>query len=91
MPQYRIIGIGMDYSSTSKQAVKWTIDHLVRSGDTVILIHVLSGKGDHGEKVLWGNTGSRPYNFCTILSQNAIMLVILFILTWSCFFDVCQL
>jgi nucleotide-binding universal stress UspA family protein len=64
MSQNRTIGIGMDYSPTSKQAVKWTIDHLVRIGDTVILIHVLSGKGDHGEKVLWGDTGSRLYNFC---------------------------
>ncbi|KAJ3700302.1 hypothetical protein LUZ61_004007 [Rhynchospora tenuis] len=58
MTRYRTIGIGMDYSPTSKQAVQWTIDHLVRSGDTVILIHVVSGKSDHGEKVLWGDSGS---------------------------------
>lgn len=64
MSKGRTIGIGMDYSPTSKQAVQWTVDHLVRSGDTVILIHVVSGKGDHGDqKVLWGDTGSRPYNF----------------------------
>lgn len=62
----RTIGIGMDYSPTSKQAVKWMVDHLIRSGDTVILIHVLSGKGDHGEKVLWGGTGSHMYNFCVM-------------------------
>jgi hypothetical protein len=34
------IAIGMDYSPSSKAAVKWAADNLLKTGDRVVLIHV---------------------------------------------------
>ncbi|KAK1263367.1 hypothetical protein QJS04_geneDACA017508 [Acorus gramineus] len=54
----RTVGIGMDYSPTSKQAVRWVVDNLVDGGDRIVLIHVQSSKSDHAKKKLWEDTGS---------------------------------
>ncbi|ONK61296.1 uncharacterized protein A4U43_C08F28230 [Asparagus officinalis] len=54
----RTVGIGMDYSPTSKSAVRWVVDNLVGEGDRIILIHVLSTKSDSPQKKLWGDKGS---------------------------------
>ena len=48
----------MDYSPTSKAAVRWAIDNLVDAGDRIVLIHVQSGKSDSAQKQLWEETGS---------------------------------
>ncbi|CAN4106694.1 unnamed protein product [Withania somnifera] len=58
MRKARIIGIGMDYSATSKIALKWAIDNLIEEGDTIIIIHVLSSKVDTTNKQLFQDTGS---------------------------------
>lgn len=58
MAKARTIGVGMDYSQTSKSALRWTIDNLIDRGDHLILIHVLSPKTDFAEKKLWEDTGS---------------------------------
>ena len=55
----RTVGIGVDYSPSSKAAVKWAADNLLKAGDRVILVHVLSGGADYSHKELWKNTGSR--------------------------------
>ncbi|XP_008791855.1 universal stress protein PHOS32 [Phoenix dactylifera] len=54
----RTVGIGMDYSASSKVAVRWAVDNLVDGGDRIVLIHVQSGKSDHAQKKLWEDTGS---------------------------------
>ncbi|KAG1334199.1 putative universal stress protein PHOS32 [Cocos nucifera] len=54
----RTVGIGMDYSASSKVAVRWAVDNLVDSGDRIVLIHVQSGKSDHAQKQLWEDSGS---------------------------------
>lgn len=59
MGKARRIGIGMDYSATSKIALKWAIDNLIEEGDTIIIIHVLSSKIDTTSKQLFEDTGSR--------------------------------
>ncbi|KAG5609182.1 hypothetical protein H5410_020463 [Solanum commersonii] len=58
MGKARIIGIGMDYSSTSKIALKWAIDNLIEEGDTIIIIHVVSSKVEPTSKQLFEDTGS---------------------------------
>ncbi|XP_058108452.1 universal stress protein A-like protein [Magnolia sinica] len=58
MGSNRTVGIAMDYSPSSKSALKWTVDNLVDGGDRIILIHVQSGKSDHAQKKLWEETGS---------------------------------
>ncbi|XP_059309881.1 universal stress protein PHOS32 [Lycium ferocissimum] len=58
MGKVRTIGIGMDYSATSKLALKWAIDNLIEEGDTIIIIHVVSSKVDPTNKQLFEDTGS---------------------------------
>ncbi|KAL5995459.1 hypothetical protein ACLOJK_025521 [Asimina triloba] len=54
----RTVGIGMDYSPSSKLALKWVEENLVDGGDRLILIHVLSTRSDSPQKQLWEDTGS---------------------------------
>ncbi|KAJ4974308.1 hypothetical protein NE237_007482 [Protea cynaroides] len=58
MVKGRILGLGMDYSPTSKAALRWAIDNLIQSADHLILIHVRSAKSDSDQKKLWGDSGS---------------------------------
>ncbi|XP_077234603.1 universal stress protein PHOS34-like [Tasmannia lanceolata] len=58
MGRNRTVGIGMDYSPSSKSALQWAADNLADGGDRVILIHVQSTKSDHVQKKLWEDTGS---------------------------------
>ncbi|GAA0176364.1 hypothetical protein LIER_29370 [Lithospermum erythrorhizon] len=54
----RSVGIGMDYSPTSKKALKWAIDNLIEDGDRIIIVHVVSPKVDTSHKQLFEDTGS---------------------------------
>ncbi|XP_043715913.1 universal stress protein PHOS32-like [Telopea speciosissima] len=58
MAKARTVGVGMDNSSTSKAALRWAVDNLVKGGDRILLIHVLSPKSDNVQKQLWEETGS---------------------------------
>lgn len=59
MGKARKVGIGMDYSPTSKSALRWTIENLIDPGDLVVVVHVLSSKSDPTSKKLFEDTGSR--------------------------------
>lgn len=77
----RTVGIGMDYSPTSKVAVRWAVDNLVCAGDHVVLIHVLSKSDHHTEKQLWEEHGSRtslplPRSPLSYASMNENFLVL---------------
>ncbi|RAL45767.1 unnamed protein product [Cuscuta campestris] len=54
----RSIGVAMDYSATSKSALKWAIDNLIDEGDRISIIHVVSSKSDPTHKQLFEDTGS---------------------------------
>ncbi|XP_059623268.1 universal stress protein PHOS34 [Cornus florida] len=58
MGKARTVGIGMDYSATSKSALRWAIDNLIEAGDQMIIIHVRSPKSDPTNKQLFADTGS---------------------------------
>ncbi|KAL7135397.1 hypothetical protein ABFS83_11G092600 [Erythranthe nasuta] len=58
MAKARLVGVGMDYSATSKSALKWAIHDLVEDGDQIIMIHVASPKADPTNKQLFADTGS---------------------------------
>ncbi|KAJ3677068.1 hypothetical protein LUZ60_002792 [Juncus effusus] len=58
MSDQRIIGIGMDYSPSSKQAVEWAIENLARNGDHIILIHAQPHSVHGTQKQLWEEKGS---------------------------------
>ena len=58
----RKIGVALDYSASSKYALKWAVDNLVRGGDQVVVLVVhkefLPEQGDYQ---LFGKYGSREY------------------------------
>ncbi|KAF7831155.1 Universal stress protein A-like protein [Senna tora] len=58
MAKARTIGVAVDFSATSKSALKWTVDNLINKGDCLILINVQPLKSDHTRKDLFEDTGS---------------------------------
>ncbi|KAJ7960048.1 Universal stress protein A-like protein [Quillaja saponaria] len=52
------VGIAMDFSPTSKLALRWAADNLINGGDRIILINVQPLKSDHTRKELFEDTGS---------------------------------
>lgn len=55
----RRIGIGMDYSGSSKAALRWAVDNMAGDGNLFVIIDVQSTKSDFPQKKLWESTGSR--------------------------------
>jgi len=59
MPGDRSIGIAVDYSPSSKSALKWALDNLADEGDRVVVIHVNQNKAsESGQSQLWEKSGS---------------------------------
>ncbi|XP_068345419.1 universal stress protein PHOS32-like [Pyrus communis] len=53
------VGVGMDYSATSKLALRWAVDNLIEQGDRIVLIHVEpTTAATTSRKQLFENTGS---------------------------------
>jgi len=58
----RYIGVALDYSPSSKYALKWTLENILRPNDHLIVVVVnkemlLEG----GAGVLWEKTGTRKF------------------------------
>lgn len=58
MAKARSVGVGMDYSPTSKSALKWVTDNLIEEGDLLVIIHVVSPKAETTNQQLFEDTGS---------------------------------
>ncbi|KAJ3703360.1 hypothetical protein LUZ61_007065 [Rhynchospora tenuis] len=53
------IGVALDFSKTSKKALDWAIHNLLKNGDTLIVIHVMSSKlVDETKHAIWIQSGS---------------------------------
>jgi len=59
MPGDRSIGIAVDYSPSSKSALKWALDNLADKGDRIVVIHINQNKEpESGQSQLWEKSGS---------------------------------
>jgi nucleotide-binding universal stress UspA family protein len=67
----RNVGVAMDFSANSKNALQWAMENLIRDGDSVVIVIVLPRGSELAPHVrtLWADTGSckfppiPPYNF----------------------------
>lgn len=66
----RHIGVAVDYSESSKYALKWTIDNIMKAGDHLILIVVNKSFLDDSQFHLWEQSGSREYSTATVELQS---------------------
>ncbi|GFZ11493.1 adenine nucleotide alpha hydrolases-like superfamily protein [Actinidia rufa] len=55
----RRIGVAVDFSFCSREALKWAVDNVIRNGDHLILVTIRpEGHYEEGEMQLWETTGS---------------------------------
>ncbi|XP_015055117.1 universal stress protein PHOS32-like [Solanum pennellii] len=54
----KTIGVAVDFSRSSKEALKWTVENLAEKGDTVYLIHIKTHTLNESRDQLWAKTGS---------------------------------
>eukprot|EP00252_Welwitschia_mirabilis_P013285 TRINITY_DN29282_c0_g1_i1.p1 TRINITY_DN29282_c0_g1~~TRINITY_DN29282_c0_g1_i1.p1 ORF type:complete len:164 (-),score=29.26 TRINITY_DN29282_c0_g1_i1:260-751(-) len=58
MSSYRRVGVAIDFSDCSRNALKWAVDNLVRHGDYLIVVTVRGKMDEDGFAQLWEDSGS---------------------------------
>ena len=70
----RRIGVAMDYSDSSKKALGWAVDNLLRRGDTLVVVHVLHHGGEETKHALWAKSGSRKHPAAPLLRRDLLRI-----------------
>jgi hypothetical protein len=63
MAKDRTIGVALDFSKSSKNALKWALDNLADKGDNIYIIHISHDSLDESRNQLWAQSGSRKYHY----------------------------
>ncbi|XVE82261.1 hypothetical protein DITRI_Ditri15bG0134100 [Diplodiscus trichospermus] len=73
MEAERRVGVAVDFSASSKNALKWAVENVIRKGDHLILVTVRPEVNyEEGETQLWEVTGS-PFIPLSEFSDPIIM------------------
>ncbi|KEH28981.1 putative universal stress protein A [Medicago truncatula] len=58
MAKDRTIGVALDFSKSSKNALKWALENLADKGDNIYIIHISHDSLDEARNQLWAKDGS---------------------------------
>ena len=75
MVKDRCIGVAVDFSKSSKYALKWALENLADKGDTIYVIHINPNTLDESRGQLWAISGSREYQFCVNFTCFGIFFI----------------
>ncbi|WVZ17733.1 hypothetical protein V8G54_010715 [Vigna mungo] len=74
MAKDRTIGVALDFSNSSKNALKWALDNLADKGDTIYVIHISPNSIDESRNQLWAKSGSREYQFSVNFTFRCVFI-----------------
>ena len=75
MVEGRKIGVAIDFSKNSKNALKWAIVNMADKGDTFYLIHINSNSSDESRNKQFAKTGSRESFLLFIYLNNSFVIL----------------